>query len=173
MKSPKSPYNSQNGGHSDLRREKLVYSSFYLVHGDALEVSMVTKWNKVYIPVFHAGGDCGLRWGHFMDFLAISWKSLKTKEIGTSRFYSRTKKSDFFEKRQNFDLNQCIGMFRLCWCRFRPPNQPKTSPKPDFDQFSKKSDFLKNRENRRVGGAGRRPIKWVPRTRVKEVSPVT
>ena len=32
----------KEGGHSDLQREKLVYNSFFLVHGGALKVSMVT-----------------------------------------------------------------------------------------------------------------------------------
>ena len=30
-----------------------------------------TPRKKIYIPVFHAGGHCGLRFIHFIDFLAI------------------------------------------------------------------------------------------------------
>ena len=44
---------------------------------------------KVYIPVFHGGGHCGLRSGHVIDFLAIFWKSLKTREIDTSMWKFR------------------------------------------------------------------------------------
>ena len=39
MKSQLSPFNRQNGGHSDLEGEKLVYNSFFLVYECALKVS--------------------------------------------------------------------------------------------------------------------------------------
>ena len=43
----------------------------------------------ISIPAFHAGDHCGLRFGHYMDFLPISWKSLKTQEISKTKFSLR------------------------------------------------------------------------------------
>ena len=64
---------------------------------------------KVYIPVFHAGGHCGLRFSHFIDFLTIFGKSLKTREIGTSR-----KKSRKFRIHQKNVLSRLIFFSFVC-----------------------------------------------------------
>ena len=61
---------------------------------------------KVYIPVFHAAGHCGLRLGHYIDFLAIFGKSLKTKEISTSGWKPRK-----FRIHQKIHLTPCLVSF--------------------------------------------------------------
>ena len=77
-----------------------------------------TPRKKIYIPVFHAGGHCGLRFSHFIDFLTIFWKSLKTREIGTSRWKSRK-----FRIHQKNVLSRLIFFF----CMLMPTPASKSS----------------------------------------------
>ena len=80
---------------------------------------------------------------------------LKSEKITKNRIY---KKPDFQKMMKNrFELMSLYSFSRRI--RISSPNHPKTTPKPDFDQIFKKSDFYKNRQKSLGGGTGRRPFK--------------
>ena len=67
------------------------------------------------------------------------FRSLKSRKCILSGGY-------FFSILMKKPFEPIIILEFLRWIRIRSPNRPKPAPKPDFDQFSKKSDFLKNRQ---------------------------
>ena len=57
--------NSERPGNPNLEKKITFLSPIGIPQGPTIPIK------KVYIPVFHAGGHCGLRFSHFIDFLTI------------------------------------------------------------------------------------------------------
>ena len=74
---------------------------------------------------------------------------LKSEKITNNR---SSKEVDFQKMMKNrFEVMSLYSFSRRI--RISSPKHPKTIPKPDFDQFSKKNDFLKYREKiAKIGG---------------------
>ena len=76
---------------------------------------------------------------------------LKSEKISKNWIYKKVGFQKMLKNR--FELMSLYSFSRRI--RISSPNHPKTTPKPDFDQIFKKSDFYKNRQKSPGGGTGR------------------